>query len=292
MGTGTVTYAAACREAEKRLEAAGVPEAKENALLLLEYVCGTKRADLYLDPARALNDAESERLGKMIDARAGRVPLQQLTGSQFFCGLEFLVDENVLIPRQDTEILVERVLKDGAEGKAALDLCTGSGCILISTAVLGRTAKAVGCDISSRALKVARENADRLGAEASFYEGDLFGALPDDMKGSFDIITANPPYIRTADIAGLMPEVREHEPVQALDGGADGIIFYRRIAAEACSWLKDGGHIYVEIGFDQAEEVSAIFAAKGYKNTEVIKDLAGLDRVVCCCYEQEKDSSG
>ena len=224
--------------------------------------------------------------GEYFPSRSSGARLVEMMVGRWWISRSFRVSS--LIPRPETELLAEEAitfLKDRPFPKT-MDLCTGSGCILISTAVLGRTAKAVGCDISSPALKVARENAERLGAEASFYEGDLFGALPEDMKGSFDIITANPPYIRTADIAGLMPEVREHEPVQALDGGADGIIFYRRIAAEACSWLKDGGRIYVEIGFDQADEVSAIFAAKGYKNTEVIKDLAGLDRVVCCCYEQ------
>ncbi len=280
MGAGTVRYAAAAKEAGSKLEAAGVPEAKENALLLLEYVCGSKRQDLYLKPDRILNDDELKALNRLIAARAERYPLQQLTGSQYFMGLEFLVDGNVLIPRQDTEILVERVLKDGAEGRTVLDLCTGSGCILISTAVLGRTKKAVGCDISRKALKVAELNAGRNGADILLYEGDLFDALPAGLKGSFDIITANPPYIRTADIEGLMPEVKDHEPLCALDGGDDGLIFYRRIAMEACEWLKAGGHIYMETGSDQAEDVSAIFAAQGYAGIEVLKDLAGLDRVV------------
>ena len=275
-----MTYSEAYSAAAARLTDAGVPEAKENALLLLEYVCGSKRADLYLNPGRVLTEDESAAYHELISKRCERIPLQQLIGSQCFMGLEFNVDSNVLIPRQDTEILVERVLKDGATGKSVLDLCTGSGCILISTAVLGKARTAVGCDISHEALSVARENAVKNNADVSFYEGDLFGALPAELKGSFDIITANPPYIRTADIAELMPEVKDHEPLGALDGGADGLIFYRRIADEACGWLKEDGRIYMEIGFDQAEDVSGIFTRKGYKDIEVVKDLAGLDRVV------------
>ena len=280
MGTGTVKYSEACSDAVYRLTEAGVPEVKENALLLLEYVCGRRRQDMYLNPGRVLTEDECAAYRELISKRCERIPLQQLIGSQSFMGLEFVVDGNVLIPRQDTEILVERVLKDGAAGKSVLDLCTGSGCILISVAVLGKTQMAVGCDISHEALEIAKENSVKNAADVSFYEGDLFEALPAELKGGFDIITANPPYIRTADIAGLMPEVRDHEPVGALDGGADGLIFYRRIADEACDWLKEDGHIYMETGYDQAEDVSGIFAAKGYKDIEVVKDLAGLDRVV------------
>lgn len=280
MGTGTVTYSEACSDALVKLTDAGVPEAKENALLLLEYVCGSRRQDMYLNPGRILTEDECAAYRELISKRCERIPLQQLVGSQSFMGLEFIVDCNVLIPRQDTEILVERVLGDGAAGKNVLDLCTGSGCILISTAVLGKTGTAVGCDISHEALEVAKKNSAKNAADVSFYEGDLFEALPAGLKGSFDIITANPPYIRTEDIAGLMPEVRDHEPVGALDGGEDGLIFYRRIADEACGWLKKDGRIYMEIGYDQAEDVLGIFTAKGYKDIEVVKDLAGLDRVV------------
>ena len=285
MGTGAVTYSAAAADAAGRLEASGVPEAKENALLLLEYVCGSRRQDIYLKPGRILSAEETERFDKLVKARQERIPLQQLTGKAYFMGLEFAVDENVLIPRQDTEILVERVLKDGADGKRLLDMCTGSGCIPVSLAVHAQVAAAAACDISAAALKVARRNAADNKADIAFYEGDMFDALPSGLKGSFDIITSNPPYIRSGDIAGLMPEVKDHEPSCALDGGTDGLVFYRRIAEEAGIWLKSGGRIYMEIGYDQGEDVTAVFAAAGYKDTEVIKDLAGLDRVVCCCYE-------
>ncbi len=283
-----MTYKEACNEAVRRLEAAQVPEAKENALLLLEHVCAAKRQDLYLHPDRVLDEDEQAELDKLISARAERIPLQQLTGTQFFMGLEFCVNGSVLIPRQDTEVLAERVLKDGVSGKRLLDLCTGSGCILISIACIGKASYAAGCDISAKALSVAEENARILGVDAVFYEGDLFGALPDTLKGSFDVITANPPYIRSGDIAGLMPEVREHEPIGALDGGEDGLVFYRRIAAEAEEWLAKGGRIYMETGCDQAEAVCDIFAGRAYKDIEVIKDYAGLDRVVCCSNKERQ----
>ena len=276
-----MTYKEACAGAIRRLEAAEVPEAKENALLLFEHVCGTKRQDLYLYPERKLSGDEQTQLEELVSARIRRIPLQQLTGVQYFMGLEFKVNGSVLIPRQDTEILIERVLKDGVKDRRLLDLCTGSGCIPISIVRYGKPSFSAGCDISHDALNTARENAGILGADVLFYEGDLFEALPGELKGSFDIITANPPYIRSGDIAGLMPEVRDHEPLGALDGGADGLVFYRRIADEAGKWLKDGGRIYMEIGFDQASDVSAIFAGAGYGDIEVIKDYAGMDRVVC-----------
>lgn len=277
-----MNYAAACNTAVTKLMAAQVPEAKENALLLLEHICGSRRQDLYLDPGRILTQDEEDKYFDLIDKRCARIPLQLLTGTAYFFGLAFKVDGNVLIPRQDTEILVGRVLDDGACGCALLDMCTGSGCIPISIMKHAKLSFAAGCDRSPEALKNAAENAALLKAAVEFYEGDMFEALPEEMKGSFDIITSNPPYIKSGDIAGLMPEVRDHDPYMALDGGADGLIFYRRIADEALSWLKEGGRIYMEIGCDQAGDVSRIFAEKGYKDIEVIKDYAGLDRVIFC----------
>lgn len=277
-----VSYRLTAISGTKKLEEAGVPEASENARLLLEAVCQTKRQDLYLHPERELSPEEASKYWELIALRCKRIPLQQLTGTQCFMGYDFIVNESVLIPRQDTEILVEQVLNDGAQNCFVLDLCSGSGCIPLSIKLLGNSGMTIGCDISKEALSCAGKNAERLNAAVSFYEGDLFEAVPLEYRGSFDIITSNPPYIRSGEIDTLMPEVKDHEPHMALDGGEDGLVFYRRIADEAGSWLKKGGRIYMETGFDQAGDVSRIFEEKGYKEIKVIKDHAGLDRVVAC----------
>lgn len=242
----------------------------------------------------------------MIAKRASRIPLQQILGSQGFMGLEFFVNEHVLIPRQDTETLVELVLQEqqGKE-KKLLDLCTGSGCIAISLAVKGGYESVTATDLSEEALKVAERNAkahgfavvshtetqdvaDQAGQPVAgdqhpfiFRQGDLFTALPQSEAGTFDIITSNPPYIPTEVIATLEPEVREHEPMMALDGTEDGLKFYRQIAKEAGNWLKPGGAIYLEIGYDQGESVSGLLRDAGFDKVRVVKDLPGKDRVVC-----------
>ena len=189
--------------------------------------------------------------------RAGHIPLQHITGEQEFMGLPFLVNADVLIPRQDTEILVEEALKKAKPGMRVLDLCTGSGCIIA-------------------ALCVAKKNAGRNGVSPVFVQGDLF----EPVKGTFDLIVSNPPYIPTAEIEKLMPEVREHEPLLALDGKEDGLVFYKRIIEEGYPYLKPGGFLMFEIGCDQGKEVSARMEQAGYQDVKIIKDLAGLDRVV------------
>ena len=192
-------------------------------------------------------------------------------------GYSFLVSTATLIPRQDTEILVEEVSKE-ADGKRVLDLCTGTGCILLSLAKLCRLAEAVGTDISPEAVKTAEENAKRLEVEASFYCGDLFAAVPEGAR--FDILVSNPPYIPSAVIDTLQPEVREHEPMRALDGDADGLKFYREIIKNAKNYLTNQGRIFFEIGCEQGAEVSGLLCAAGFHKIRVIKDLTGLDRVV------------
>ncbi len=235
----------------------------------------------------------------MIAKRASRIPLQQILGSQEFMGLDFFVNEHVLIPRQDTETLVELVLQEqqGPE-KKLLDLCTGSGCIAISLAVKGGYRSVTATDLSEEALKVAERNAkmhgfamvsytetqaapEQAGHPFIFRQGDLFTAMPQSEAGTFDIITSNPPYIPTAVIATLEPEVREHEPMMALDGTGDGLKFYRRIAKEAGAWLKPGGAVYLEIGYDQGKAVSELLSEAGFDKVRVVKDLPGKDRVVC-----------
>ncbi|MCD8084488.1 MAG: peptide chain release factor N(5)-glutamine methyltransferase [Clostridiales bacterium] len=280
------------------LRAAGVPDAERDAQLLLLAAFQTDLARFLLIRGRELSDDEADmsrikRYREMIRERAERIPAQQILGSQDFMGLEFEVNEHVLIPRQDTETLAELVLEEQKEKEIRLlDLCTGSGCIAISLAVRGGYRYVAGTDLSAEALAVARRNARRLTGEdgrVTFFEGDLFGALPADVP-AFDVITANPPYIPSEVIRTLEPEVREHEPRLALDGSEDGLIYYRKIAREAVWYLAPGGSIYLEIGWDQAAVVSALLEEHGFEQIRVVKDLAGKDRVVCAHFVKEKEN--
>jgi len=309
-------YGEIYKEGASRLAEAEIDEAELDARLLLEYVCGTDRNTLLAHGDREVTEEECERYRGLIARRAAHVPLQHLTGEQDFMGLTFLVNSDVLVPRQDTEILVEEAMKHLHDGMRILDLCTGSGCILLSLLHYSNDCEGVGTDISKKALAVARENYERLRGErpdmkARFLEGDLFAALaggkgsegrtaqektedegrtavdgmgPDDGRDSgaerFDIILSNPPYIETGIIDTLMPEVREHEPLTALDGGADGLAFYRKITAQAGAYLNGGGMLFFEIGCEQAEAVCKIMEEAGFRETVVVKDFAGLDRVV------------
>ena len=264
------------------------PDGENDAKLLLFEVFHLDLVHFLMDRLRPLSESDAETQEKMqtyrgmIAKRASRIPLQQILGSQEFMGLEFYVNEHVLIPRQDTETLVELVLQEqqGRE-KKLLDLCTGSGCIAISLAVKGGYESVTATDLSEEALKVAERNAKTHQKKIIFRQGDLFSALPQTEAGTFDIITSNPPYIPTAVIATLEPEVREHEPMMALDGTEDGLRFYRQIAQEAGTWLKPGGAIYLEIGYDQGEAVSGLLREAGFDKVRVVKDLPGKDRVVC-----------
>lgn len=281
------TYGEVYREGTARLAEAGIEEAALDARLLLEFVCGTDRNTLLAHGDREVSAAECERYRELTRRRAAHVPLQHLTGEQDFMGLTFLVNEDVLVPRQDTEVLVEEVMKHLHDGMRILDMCTGSGCILLSLLHYSNDCEGVGVDLSGQALAVARENFERLRAErpemkARFLEGDLFAAFGNGtaQEKCFDVIVSNPPYIKTDVIDTLMPEVREHDPVMALDGGADGLIFYRRIAGDAGAYLNGGGMLFFEIGCEQAEEVCQIMEQAGFREVEVVKDFAGLDRVV------------
>lgn len=265
---------------KSRLEEADVAEAALDARILLEHVCGTSRNDLLVHDDREVAEAQIDQYIECISRRQSREPLQHITGVQDFMGLEFAVNEHVLIPRQDTEILVEEVMKDEFDGSRILDMCTGSGCILISLLHYSNWCKGVGVDISSAALAVAKENANKLLPEEKrpvFVESNLFEAV----EGTFDIIVSNPPYIRTKVIENLMPEVKDYEPMQALDGYEDGLYFYRRIVEEAGEYLNKDGRLYFEIGHDQGAEVSELMKSAGYEQVRVVKDYAGLDRVVC-----------
>lgn len=266
-------------EGARVLAEAGIEEAQLDARLLLEHICRTTRQDLLAHGDRRVGPQEQAGYLELIGKRSRHIPLQYLTGVQDFMGLTFRVNENVLIPRQDTEILVEEALRGGCDYVRLLDMCTGSGCILLSLLHYSNNSSGIGIDISEKALQTAKENADWLGVQgAQFRCGNLFAALSEGEK--FDIILSNPPYISSGVIAGLMEEVREHEPLQALDGGADGLFFYRRITEEAGHYLNRGGKLYYEIGFDQAQSVTGLLEKHGYKEIRVVKDYAGLDRVV------------
>ena len=278
---GKLTYYEVYREGAARLGEADIEEAELDARLLLEFVCGTDRNTLLVHGERDVSEEEYGRYCGLIERRAVHVPLQHLTGEQDFMGLTFLVNKDVLVPRQDTEVLVEEAMKHLHDGMRILDLCTGSGCILLSLLHYSNDCEGVGVDLSVRALSVAGKNYEiqrtqRPDMKARFLEGNLFEGLED----RFDMIVSNPPYIKTDVIDTLMPEVREYEPVMALDGGTDGLAFYRRIAGDAGAYLNGGGMLFFEIGCEQAADVCKIMEAAGFREVEVVKDFAGLDRVV------------
>ena len=263
---------------KKSLEEAGVLDSGVDARLLLEFSCGISRSDLFVHGDRVPETQQEEAYRGMIQKRSQRIPLQHLTGEQDFMGLTFRVNENVLIPRQDTEILVEEILRDMHGGMRILDVCTGSGCILISLLNYSNECQGVGVDLSKEALEIARENAAKLIPEedCTFIESDLL----EKVEGKFDIVVSNPPYIASSVIETLMPEVREHEPRMALDGRADGLHFYRRIIKECQPFLNGGAKVFFEIGFDQGEAVREMMERNGFLEVSVVKDYAGLDRVV------------
>lgn len=271
-----ITCKEALRQAVELLVVEGVPDAETDAWYLFEHVSGMSRAAYFLHRDDAMKPEWTEAFTKLVKLRAERIPLQYITGSQEFMGYSFLVSPSTLIPRQDTEILVEEVSKV-AEGKKVLDLCTGTGCILLSLAKMCHLERAVGTDISAEAVETAKKNAERLLTAADFFCGDLFQAVPEER---FDIIVSNPPYIPSAVINTLMPEVREHEPMSALDGDSDGLKFYREIIKKANKYLTNHGQIFFEIGCEQGADVSALLKEQGFINICVKKDLAGLDRVV------------
>ena len=283
-----MTLQEAWNKGSEVLEQAGIVEAKLDAWYLLEHVTKIGRAMYYADSQKVMSLEEEKQFLFYITERSKRIPLQHLTGVQEFMGLEFLVTEHVLIPRQDTESLVEQaidILKTipSTEEKEVLDMCTGSGCILLSILQYVKgPIKGVGVDISGLALETAKKNADRLNLHADFLHSDLF----DEVKGCYNMIVSNPPYIQTEVIQTLQEEVQFHDPYLALDGKEDGLYFYREIIAVAHQYLKQKGWLLFEIGFDQGEAVSRMMKDAGYQHVEVKKDLAGLDRIVLGMYDR------
>lgn len=304
---------------KKILKNAGIVEADLDAWYLFEQIFGISRAQYFmcareniagstaqkmtaqeqtgnsLESKNALDCVElwlKEKLSayeNTLEKRASRIPLQQILGQQEFMGLTFFVNEHVLIPRQDTETLVELVLNEQKDKNVSiLDMCTGSGCIAVSLKKLGGYACVEGADISEEALKVAKRNSEEILENSDvnssrtgviFRRSDMFSAFPETER--FNVIVSNPPYIPSAVIEELEPEVRDHEPRGALDGTADGLYFYRILAEECAKHLTPGGHVYFEIGYDQGAAVKELLDIHGFKDTRVIQDLTGKDRVVC-----------
>ena len=256
-------------------------EAQLDARLLLEYICGTDLQTMLMDGEMPVSKEDAAAYRELVERRVRREPLAYILGKWDFMGLTFEVNSGVLIPEQDTENLVEEVMRELCDGDRILDLCTGSGCILLSLLNYSNNTVGVGTDLSERAIAVARRNAESLGlsGRTDWRCGDLFEAIMPDER--FDIIVSNPPYIQSGVIDTLAPEVRIHEPQMALDGGEDGLDFYRRIIPEAEEYLVTGGRLYLEIGYDQAETVSALMKKAGYYEVRTIKDYGGNDRIVC-----------
>ena len=272
----------------------GVESPRLQAELLLSHVLRMPRMQLYLNFQRPLNSGEEDLLRDLVKRRGGREPLQHLTGSVSFCGLELEVTSDVLIPRPETEILAEeswRFLNEQLKIKSnnnsasnapatALDFGTGSGCLAITLAVHCKGARVVALDISARALEVARRNAlhHAVLSRMDFLPGDGLSALP---KGvNFDLIVANPPYIPTGEIEHLEPEVRDHDPRSALDGGADGLLFYRQLAAEAGALLKPGGKLMSEFGDGQEAAVAHLFQQQNWIVERIVKDYTQRPRIL------------
>lgn len=265
------------KKAQNTLEAAGIVDSQVDSWLLAEFVFGITKAKYYANMQMTADEKSTEKYNELVNQRAGHIPLQHIIGTQEFMGLTFKVNENVLIPRQDTELLVENVVDYlGNDERTVLDMCTGSGCIAVSIDRLSKDSKVTAVDISEKALEVAQENNRLNNANVTFIQSDLFT----NVTGKYDIIVSNPPYIRTDEIPKLMEEVKSHEPVMALDGMEDGLYFYKKICGEASDYLNDNGKIFFEIGYDQGDDVSEILRQNRFCNIEVLKDLSGNDRVV------------
>lgn len=271
-----MTFREAIVYGEEKLNTAGIEDARNDAWLLMTFVCKIDRTYYFVHMDEEMSTDHQAEYEAVLSKRAEHVPLQYITGEQDFMGLPFRVNDAVLVPRQDTETLVEEALKVIRPGMKVLDLCTGSGCILISILKNVVDVEGYGYDISKQAINVAKENAKLNNVTAIFERSDLF----EDIMETFDVIVSNPPYIPTDVIAGLMPEVSVYEPYQALDGKEDGLYFYRKIIAECKKYLTANGQILLEIGHDQGEAVADLLLNAGFENVKVIKDLAGNDRVV------------
>lgn len=277
-------YAELVKQGQIKLFKAGINNADFDAWVLVEKICGISRTEYFVKMHDEVSEDIVTSYFEAIDKRITHYPLQYIVGEWEFMGIPFKVNENVLIPRQDTEILVEKALEiigsefEKIKGKiSVMDMCTGSGCIGISVAKKCQNTSVTCVDISKAALEVAKENGKLNGVKnISFIESDLF----ENVNGKFNVIISNPPYITSAEIKKLMPEVKDFEPHLALDGDSDGLKFYKLIINQSKEYLNENGYILFEIGYDQGEQVKKLLFEKGYTDIEVLKDLGGNDRVV------------
>lgn len=276
-----LTYRQMCHNGAAILADAGITDAEYDSFALLEYITGMDRTAYILNGSKSVPGDIAERYDAVIDRRSSHIPLQHITGQAWFYGRSFNVNSDVLVPRQDTEVLVSEALKVINAKDSVLDMCTGSGCIIITLALEKKLGRALGADISEAALKVALGNREKLGADdVTFVKSNIFSDINVNDEELFDVIVSNPPYIATGEIETLTEEVRIHDPYIALDGLEDGLHFYREITQQSMNYIKSGGWLLYEIGCTQAHDVSDIMSEYGYSNIKVIKDLAGLDRVV------------
>lgn len=276
-----LTYRQMCHNGAVILADAGITDAEYDSFALLEYITGMDRTAYILNGSKSVPEDIAERYDAVIDRRSSHIPLQHITGQAWFYGRGFNVNSDVLVPRQDTEVLVSEALKVINAKDSVLDMCTGSGCIIITLALEKKLGRALGADISEAALKVASGNREKLGADdVTFVKSNIFSDINVNDDELFDVIVSNPPYIATREIETLTEEVRIHDPYIALDGLEDGLHFYREITQQSMNYIKSGGWLLYEIGCTQAHDVSDIMSEYGYSNIKVIKDLAGLDRVV------------
>lgn len=276
-----LTYRQMCHNGAAILADAGITDAEYDSFALLEYITGMDRTAYILNGSKSVPEDIAERYDTVIDRRSSHIPLQHITGQAWFYGRCFNVNSDVLVPRQDTEVLVSEALKVINAKDSVLDMCTGSGCIIITLALEKKLGRALGADISEAALKVASGNREKLGADdVTFVKSNIFSDINVNDAELFDVIVSNPPYIATGEIETLTEEVRIHDPYIALDGLEDGLHFYREITQQSMNYIKSGGWLLYEIGCTQAHDVSDIMSEYGYSNIKVIKDLAGLDRVV------------
>ena len=267
--------------AKKELKESGAGEYKLDAELFIMKAANMTKTSVLINGDKELTESEEKLFNSMVQKRKKGIPTQYILGKCEFMGYEFFVDENVLIPRADTEVLVETVLKTAQKEnfQNVIDMCTGSGCIAVSLALNG-IKSVTACDISFGALSTAKKNAEYNNAsdKIQFIQGNLFENV--DKSQKYNAIVSNPPYIPTEDISNLMREVRDNEPLTALDGGKDGLDFYRRITNDSLEYLADGGYLFFEIGYNQGEDLKKIMTDLGFDGIKIVKDYAGLDRVV------------
>lgn len=272
-----MTHRQILNKGKEILAKAGIFEADNDAWLLFSSSFDMNKTSYFMNSEKEADEGFESLFFDKIERRAKREPLQYIEGEACFMGLNFNVDENVLIPRFDTEILVDKVLKSIPKGSKVLDMCTGSGCIAISLSILGDNV-VTGVDISDGALNVAILNKEKNNAgKVTFIKSDMFNGISD----KYDFIVSNPPYISSKDILELETEVKDKEPMLALDGHEDGLFFYRILAEQSGKYLNPGGAVFFEIGYDQGTSVASLLEENNFTDIEVIKDLNGLDRVVC-----------